>query len=452
MRYTGVAALVALCVASTCFADLRFQPLVLDQLGYAYSQPRGINDHGTVVGVVQNSFNFNETYYARAVIWGAATGAGTLLGAPANYAGSSAEDINNDGVIVGGVSSGLYSTRAMRYSNGSFYLPYPYIGPPPTTPPPGELYSINDAGQAVGEMNAQPILLQGQLVTDLNGSSTASDHPAAISANNAIVGNNFNSSTGNRFAIQFRPGQTATRLESTSYSSQATDVNSKGTVVGHVTIPGTPIAGAVPVIFEAGGYTVLPGGFAGVGQNSAIVRAINDKGWIGGAQGMSTSSTADLNAAVWIDGQYRLATSMLADAYTGLFKINDIYDINNRGQMIAAARQDIDGDPTTIGWKSVAVRLDPIRSPGDTNYDDIVDFTDLLTLAQHYGQSGNGNIFWETGDFNFDWAVNFDDLLTLAQYYNAPATFESDWLLARSMVPEPASLAILFCISRKRRV
>jgi hypothetical protein len=53
-------------------------------------------------------------------------------------------------------------------------------------------------------------------------------------------------------------------------------------------------------------------------------------------------------------------------------------------------------------------------TPGDTNHDGSVNFSDLLTLAQHYGQA---SAVWETGDFNNDHSVNFTDLLTLAQHY-----------------------------------
>lgn len=53
---------------------------------------------------------------------------------------------------------------------------------------------------------------------------------------------------------------------------------------------------------------------------------------------------------------------------------------------------------------------------GDVNHDKSVNFDDLLTLAQNYGQTGRtfsqGNV-----DYSPDGSVNFDDLLTLAQRY-----------------------------------
>ena len=81
--------------------------------------------------------------------------------------------------------------------------------------------------------------------------------------------------------------------------------------------------------------------------------------------------------------------------------------------------------------------VDQIRGttiPGDANHDNVVNFNDLLTLAQHYGMS---NAHWEDGDFNFDGMVNFNDLLSLAQNYGSSVSF-SPPAAAVAAVPEPA--------------
>ena len=83
---------------------------------------------------------------------------------------------------------------------------------------------------------------------------------------------------------------------------------------------------------------------------------------------------------------------------------------------------------------------------GDINLDGTIDFSDLLTLAQHYGAS---NAAWEQGDFNHDGRVDFADLLILAQNYGgtlpqgelaslSPA-FHSNVEQAFAQVPEPCS-------------
>ncbi len=104
---------------------------------------------------------------------------------------------------------------------------------------------------------------------------------------------------------------------------------------------------------------------------------------------------------------------------------------------------------------------------GDTNLDGTVGFGDLLALAQAFGLGGQN---WVNGDTNYDAIVNFNDLLSFAQNYNASllssgqlaqleniggASLVSDWALAVSMVPEPASMISIACatslVLRRRR-
>lgn len=98
--------------------------------------------------------------------------------------------------------------------------------------------------------------------------------------------------------------------------------------------------------------------------------------------------------------------------------------------------------------------------PGDTNNDDLVNFDDLVALAQNYGVM-SGQIR-ATGDLNRDGATNFDDLVILAQNYGAGSsigdlgdrTFAADWALAQSFVPEPTCafpLLIAVLLAARRR-
>jgi hypothetical protein len=106
---------------------------------------------------------------------------------------------------------------------------------------------------------------------------------------------------------------------------------------------------------------------------------------------------------------------------------------------------------------------------GDADLNGSVEFSDLLALAQNYGESGSS--YWFEGDFNYDRTVEFADLLTLAQNYGfaglsdgqahqlsaaAGDSFGSDWAAARSLVPEPATAIGLFSgpilLRRRRRI
>lgn len=77
---------------------------------------------------------------------------------------------------------------------------------------------------------------------------------------------------------------------------------------------------------------------------------------------------------------------------------------------------------------------------GDVNLDGSVNFTDLLAIAQHYGQF---NANWDQGDLNYDGSVNFTDLLRLAQNYGATAA-------ATPLVAIPASSDDLLPTRRRR--
>ena len=85
----------------------------------------------------------------------------------------------------------------------------------------------------------------------------------------------------------------------------------------------------------------------------------------------------------------------------------------------------------------------------DPNGDGVVNFSDLLILAQHYGQT-NANFL--VGDFNGDNAVNFSDLLVLAQHYGLTLASTPDVAMLAS-VPEPAvfGLVLAACAVALRR-
>ncbi len=101
---------------------------------------------------------------------------------------------------------------------------------------------------------------------------------------------------------------------------------------------------------------------------------------------------------------------------------------------------------------------------GDATMDGVVDFNDLVKLAQNYNTASGKN--WIDGDFTYDGAVDFNDLVKLAQNYNTalPAEqfpvqrpiFRRRGAAALASVPEPsialngAAGAIVFCFVKVR--
>ncbi len=107
---------------------------------------------------------------------------------------------------------------------------------------------------------------------------------------------------------------------------------------------------------------------------------------------------------------------------------------------------------------------------GDATLDGLVDFNDLVRLAQNY-DSTTGSMLWSQGDFTYDGVVDFNDLVRLAQNYEtalagepvpaglaAASAFGEDMQLAFAMAqtPEPGAVGLLaaavgYGLARRRR-
>jgi hypothetical protein len=119
----------------------------------------------------------------------------------------------------------------------------------------------------------------------------------------------------------------------------------------------------------------------------------------------------------------------------------------------------------TVDATSVLVRQ---TVEGDATLDGVVNFNDLVRLAQNYEAdvSAGAGSAWYSGDFTYDGVVDFNDLVKLAQNYEgspAPsgpvaAALGGDWERAVAAVPEPGGAgAVLGGVAaalgqRRRRV
>jgi hypothetical protein len=112
----------------------------------------------------------------------------------------------------------------------------------------------------------------------------------------------------------------------------------------------------------------------------------------------------------------------------------------------------------TLAWLGVASNSGAViarhTKSGDANLDGVVNFNDLVVLAQNYN-TATPNQPWSGGDFTYDGQVTFADLVALAQNYNtslpgtpipgtpipgASTDFPADLANAFATVPEPAIL------------
>ena len=112
------------------------------------------------------------------------------------------------------------------------------------------------------------------------------------------------------------------------------------------------------------------------------------------------------------------------------------------------------GSPATFMGMPIDATTTIIRYTlkGDADVNGIVDFQDLVALAQHYNAPGT----WRDGDSDHSGTVDFADLIPLAQNYNQSlaidgstltalggADFAADFARAHSPGPEPATLSTL---------
>jgi hypothetical protein len=159
--------------------------------------------------------------------------------------------------------------------------------------------------------------------------------------------------------------------------------------------------------------------------NQQLVRGYNASGTLWGGSGIMSSSAAANPTAFGLG--YAEASEVLGST-GGVFG----------GEAV---------DPTAV--------LVGYTILGDATMDGVVDFNDLVKLAQNYNTrvAGTTSSWWYHGDFNYDGNVDFLDLVRFAQNYNtampgqpvpgATASFEQDLAAAFSQVPEPGTLSVL---------
>lgn len=154
-----------------------------------------------------------------------------------------------------------------------------------------------------------------------------------------------------------------------------------------------------------------------------------------------------------VDGEWEVQVTD-AEQYRVVAKI--------AGRWVEVLTDVFDADTYTFnvaGATQVELLLDRRPVAGDTDFDRIVDATDLLTLSTFLGSSGG----WQDADFNYDGTVDLIDFDLLAanwQFGVDPGSFESlDDAVRRlglNNVPEPGSLALLILVggalvNRRRR-
>jgi hypothetical protein len=443
--------------------------------GHGFVTAVGVSGDGIVIGT---SWRFSGTTYldSPGVYWDA-NNAIHLMQPPAPPAGGKSsvtpKAISRNGRVA--AESSVYSSTNLLLS--SSIQRYQSASDAPTalaSAPLATSYAlgINTAGTTVGYISGGP----GVIATRWKSTGTsvewlpsaeptspdASRVANAVNDSDVAVGYNAHfvgSIQRGQFAVRWDADGTATSLGALevkadgTQASNATLINNAGDIAGSSTrytgvagryavrwLPGS----TTPVALEP--ITTTPGGVV-----DTIARAMNADGTVVGATSYANSTTT--RAALWTKSSNQaieLHTLLPAGTTWTLERADAISDT---GWISGLGRFDPDGTGPIRDYARLFSMLVPQAGTygrGDANFDTQIDFADLLLLAQHYNQS-NATQDVNVADFDLNRTTDFNDLLTLAQNYQTAGSFEADWALARSLVPEPSILVALGVIWGRRR-
>ncbi len=188
--------------------------------------------------------------------------------------------------------------------------------------------------------------------------------------------------------------------------------------------------------------------------SAGVAVQVNDLGYsVGSFNDDGAYSLSHVDGAQWTPSGELIVLDSLRPPNSGWLALGSGIGITNTGWIkwlgyYARNGVDISGGAYHREWSMLLPEIGTYGL-GDANFDESINFTDLLIVAQNYCDQTNGSI--DLGDFNLDGTVNFSDLLVIAQNYgsdaallpsSASASFISDWNAARAIVPEP-NLAIV---------
>jgi probable HAF family extracellular repeat protein len=379
----------------------------------------GINNSGTVVGVVNNT----ALGGARAFV----TSGGSMTSLDAydtTILQSRAYSVNSQGAVVGMAIwsnnwnamtyrySGTYNAATGVYSGGSWsYTDVNSLLGAATGAGSGgssEAFAINDAGTVTGGATA---------TATTYGFST---RPQAFVLNSAGAATIMSPLAG-------------------MDSSQGEDINAKGDVAGYSWLS-TNGSSYTPflAVNSPGGYTEASLGVPAGSSQAKAVSLNNYDMMVGNAQ---NSTTNVWQGYLWTTGvvpfyglpagAYNLTTLATNAGLLPPGWVITAESINDAGQ--------ISGTVIDTNSDNHALILSlPQALPGDALLDGKVDINDLTIVLAHYGQTGAS---WSTGDFNDDGKVDINDLTIVLAHYNQTAGTALSGSL--SAVPEPGSLLLL---------
>lgn len=457
--------------------------------GLIYSYAYACNTFGTIVGSVRKPISSTTNGFLgyQAVRWNAA---GTVVTELGHLGTSSIGQIDSRAFAVN--SSGAAAGYANRYSGSTSLGPRGVrwnettgiaeelgnLGVSSTGATSSSAYDINSAGTAVGySIKVINGLNRGTRAVRWNaGTTTAtelgsilgngaveSDYAIAVNDQGTAVGYGYTGSnqSGTRYALRWDAGTSAVTIlgnlgvdANGKTTSVVSAINNAGISVGTVDKYESGVFKGTRAV-RWGAESSAPTELEVLGDpleiRNSSANAINSSGIVVGSMNGF--------AAAWrTDGTAVVLRSLLShselSSWTELFTavdISDTYWITGTGAYFAP------GTTVTAGNSFLLDAVYAFGTPGDIDRNQVVDFDDLLSLAQNY--ETETDVGWDAGDFDRDGHVAFSDLLALAQHYQSNSEYSSvipdndfaaDWLIARSLAPEP-TLGALFSLPMAAR-
>ena len=198
--------------------------------------------------------------------------------------------------------------------------------------------------------------------------------------------------------------------------------------------------------YTMAGVTRITAELANFGSKPLSMRVVLEGG-PGSSSFVSTNAFPLPTDKFWHAATFELTAAAL-EPVEGSDSLTDVLGSVTSLRIISAQMAGSRGDAIAATLGADDIRA--LTLPGDANHDSVVNFSDLLILAQHYNAKG---VTWDQGDFNFDGSVGFDDLLLLAQDYGQKVSTAGGAVAAA--VPEPAAalpLALAMAgLTRRRR-
>jgi hypothetical protein len=325
---------------------------------------------------------------------------------------------------------------------------------------PGATLAINSAGRfdstggySVGELGAGTVNVTGtgsllrtlgnltlggsgsgqvaSVTTTAGGGIIVGDNASGFLGDRLVIGDNNPLGSGNGGKLSILNGSTLdhhSRVLIGGLDNTSGEIYIAGTgsllTVGQDLFIGNASLSNVLVTVESGGKLKIVNEFNFLSNTARLV--------------INTGGTFEANASMLTRTRDTLAQGYNGGNWLG-----------TRGITSATAQTD---SRLGVGYVNAGTVLTvKLALKGDTDLNGVVEFPDLLALAQNYTQS---NRFWAQGDFDYSGVVEFPDLLALAQNYNGAlltggssnhvaATFQADWALAQALVPEPATISLI---------